>query len=128
LSLPDTARLAPLTARLPEGLNPTLQEVAEQLYLYLVEEAGLRRNPAEIADIALGQVDRLARVVGGSGFYMPKGIAVALCARDKEIAAKFKGNNTRELAREYGVSEMRITQIIKAWRQAELAKRQGAMF
>ncbi|MDR1890121.1 MAG: hypothetical protein LBQ81_12215 [Zoogloeaceae bacterium] len=121
-------RLAPLTARLPDGMNPTLIEVVEQLYLYLVEEAGLRRDPSEIADIALGQLDRLARVVGGSGFYMPKGLAVALSARDKEICARFKGNNTRELAREYGVSEMRITQIIKAWRADELAKRQRQMF
>lgn len=119
--------LAPLDAVLPEALHPTLREMAEEMYLHLVEDeeavAGL--GLPRLAELAVGQIDRVSLKIGGAGFYLPKGIACQLSARDTEIARKFNGRNKHLLAREYKLSEMRIDQIMKKWRQAEFARRQG---
>lgn len=120
--------LAPLNALLPEGMHPTLREMAEHMYLHLVEDAeaaGL--GLPHLADIVMGQIDRVAINCGGSGFYLPRGIECRLSARDREIVGKFNGRNKRELAREYGLSEMRIDQIITAWRKSEFDRRQGKL-
>jgi len=121
--------LALLDAGLPDDLNETLREVVASLFLHLAEDGdmvaaiGLPR----LAEIAIGQMDRLSLDIGGSSFYLPKGIGCKLSARDRDIGERYNGRNKHQLAREYGVSDMRIDQIYKRWRQAELAKRQGAL-
>lgn len=121
--------LALLDAGLPDDLNETLREVVAALFLHLAEDGdmvaaiGLPR----LAEIAIGQMDRLSLDIGGSSFYLPKGIGCKLSARDRDIGERYNGRNKHQLAREYGVSDMRIDQIYKRWRQAELAKRQGAL-
>jgi len=125
----DPEMMAHLTALLPEALHPTLLEMVEQMYLHLVEDAeavailGLPR----LAAIAVGQLDRVTAHCGGSGFYMPKGIAQRLSARDMEIVQRYNGRNKRQLAREYGLSDVRIDQIFNAWRRAEFERRQGKL-
>lgn len=122
----DPATMAHLTALLPESLHPTLVEMAEQMYLHLVEDTetvallGLPR----LAEIAIGQLDRVTLYCGGAGFYMPKGIAHRLGARDLEIVRRHNGRNKRQLAREYHLSEVRIDQILNAWRRAKFERRQ----
>jgi len=130
--MPDLFNAAPevlvaLDAVLPEGLHPTLREMAEHMYLHLVEdeEAVAVLGLDRLAELVVGQIDRVSIELGGSGFYLPRGIACKLSARDAEIACKFNGRNKHLLAREYKLSEMRIDQILKKWRQAELARRQG---
>lgn len=126
--------LAPLNAQLPSGMHPTHCEMAQEMYLHLAEDEqavqalGLDR----LAELAVGQVDRVALVIGGCYFYMPKGVGIALSARDREIAAAWRGNNGHVLARKYDLSEMRIGQIMKKWRLEQFAlkqdKFQGAGF
>jgi len=125
----DPELLAPLNAAMPEGLNATLREMIEEMYLHLVEddEAVAELGLPRLAEIVVGQVDRLAMKVGGSMFYLPRGIGARLSARDREICAKHRGNNGHQLAREYGLSEMRISQILKKWRQEEFARKQGSL-
>lgn len=125
----DPATMAHLAALLPESLHPTLVEMAEQMYLHLAEDAeaiailGLPR----LAEIVVGQLDRVTLHCGGAGFYMPKGIAQRLGARDMEIVQRYNGRNKRQLAREYDLSEVRIDQILNAWRRAEFERRQGRL-
>lgn len=127
--LRDPQTMAPLYAVLPEALHPTLVEMAEQMYLHLVEDAeavkllGLPR----LADITVGQLDRVALHCGGSGFYMPKGIAQRLGERDMEIVRRYNGRNKRQLAREYKLCEVRIDQILAAYRRVEFERRQGKL-
>lgn len=125
----DPTLLAPLNAELPEGLNATLREMIEEIYLHLVEdeEAVAKLGLARLAEIAVGQVDRVAMKVGGSMFYLPRGIGAKLSARDREICALHRGNNGHQLARRFGLSEMRISQILKKWRQEEFARKQGKL-
>lgn len=121
---PET--LAPLNALLPEDMHPTHREMAEEMYLHLVEDdevlelLGLER----LADLVVGQVDRVAQKLGGSGFYLPKGISSRMSARDRQIVAAWKGNNGHLLARQFGICEMRVGQILKKWRREEFARKQ----
>lgn len=121
--------LAALDAVLPQAMHPTLREMVEEMYLHLVEdeEAVAALGLDRLAELAVGQIDRVSVKLGGAGFYLPKGIACQLSARDTEIARKHNGRNKHLLAREYKLSEMRIDQIMKKWRQAEFARRQGVL-
>jgi Mor family transcriptional regulator len=118
-----------LAAALPPGLHPTLREMVEEMFLHLVEdeEALAALGVERLAELAVGQVDRVAMKLGGSGFYLPKGIGAKMSARDREIVQAFNGRNKHQLARLHGVSEMRIDQILKKWRQDEFAKKQGRL-
>lgn len=121
--------LAPLAAVLPDALHPTLREMAEAMYLHLVEddEAVAALGLERLAELAAGQIDRVSLELGGAGFYLPRGVACKLSARDAEIARRHNGRNGHLLAREYNLSDMRIAQILKRWRQAEFARRQGQL-
>lgn len=119
--------LGPLNDQLPDGMHPTHREMAEEMYLHLAEdeEAVAALGLDRLAELVVGQVDRVAQKIGGCGFYMPKGIGARLSARDREIAAAWRGNNGHLLARQWKVSEMRIGQILKKWRQEQFALKQG---
>lgn len=118
-----------LWQQLPDGLHSTLVEMAEQMYLHLAEDAQAveQLGYTRLADIVIGQIDRVALKCGGAGFYLPKGLAHRLSERDRQILAKFNGRNAHTLAREYGVTEMRIYQIVTAARQADFDRRQGKL-
>ncbi len=121
--------LAMLEADLPDGLNETLREVVGCLFLHLAEDDELVDNLGikRLVELAIGQMDRLSQDIGGATFYLPKGIGCKLSARDLIIGERYTGRNKHQLAREYGVSDMRIDQIYKRWRQAQIALRQGEL-
>jgi Mor family transcriptional regulator len=125
----DNGLLAPLAAAMPGDLHPTLREMVEESYLYLVEDADAvaRLGLDRLAEIAVGQVDRIAATLGGCQFYLPRGIGAKLSARDRQIAEEWRGNNGHALARKHGISEMRVSQILKKWRAEEFARRQGVL-
>jgi Mor family transcriptional regulator len=77
--------------------------------------------------LALAQLQHLMAMIGGSSFYIAKGVAVHLSARDRQMCAKFRGNNYFALAREYGLTEMRVRQIVGAWQQEQFLRRQGQL-
>lgn len=57
--------------------------------------------------------DALLADWGGQQIYIPAGHRAAAAARAAQIRERFSGNNHRELAREYGLPERRIRQILK---------------
>lgn len=121
--------LGPLNGQLPAGMHPTHREMAEEMYLHMAEDdesvqvIGLDR----LAELVVGQVDRVAQRIGGCYFYMPRGIGIQLSARDMEIVAAWRGNNGHVLARQFKLSEMRIGQIMKKWRVQQFAAKQGKL-
>lgn len=123
------ATLAALERLLPDDLHPTLRDIANSLYLHLVEDAelvtalGLER----LADMAAGQMDRISLDNGGSNFYLPKGIGYRGSARDRCIVAEYNGRNKRALGRKHGLSDMRIDQIINNHRKQEFLRKQGSL-
>lgn len=121
--------LGALNAELPASMHPTHREMAEEMYLHLVEDAEVVASLGleHLAELVVGQVDRVAQRIGGCHFYMPKGVSAKLSPRDMEIVKAHRGNNGHQLARLHGISEMRVAQILKKYRLIEFHKKQGRL-
>ena len=130
-----TAEAAVLDAQLPAGLTDEMRDVALCLYEAMVltdqragqahPDAGWRQVLGCMARVAAIQLRHLAEQKGGRAIYLAKGVAMHLSARDREMCARFRGNNYRALAREYGLTEMRVRQIVDAWQREAFLSRQG---
>ena len=71
----------------------------------------------------------IADYVGGSALYVPRGDALRLAVRNAEIYARYRGTaNHSALAREYGVTEPHLYEIVAAEKKRQIAKRQGRLF
>lgn len=126
-----------LDAMLPPGLTMDMRDMALCLFEALVLQdgrAGAQNLSTEWAAqlatwarTACMQLQHLAEQKGGRAIYLAKGVAVHLSARDEEMCEQFRGNNYRELATQYGLTEMRVRQIIDAWQRAKFAQRQGTL-
>jgi len=85
--------------------------------------------PADAADqAAVAVVNHLAEHWGGSTFSFPKDVAYIISKRDLDIWHKFRGNNHRTLALEYGLSENAIYKIVKRMQQQAISAQQPDMF
>ncbi|TXI17670.1 MAG: hypothetical protein E6Q67_12885 [Roseateles sp.] len=134
----SAAELAALECRLPVGLADGMRDLALCLFEALVladERAG---TPAPVDEWAtqletwagqvLAQLQHLAQEMGGrGGLYIAKGLIAQLSARDLQMCAKFRGNNYRQLAHEYGLTEMRVRQIVDTWQREQFQKRQRGL-
>lgn len=128
---------AVLDAALPEGLTESMRELAWCLFeaLALREPQAGQAQPAgawlerlhALAEAVAAQVRHVAAELGGRPIYLARGVAVGLSARDRQMCAKFRGNNYRQLASEYGLTEMRVRQIVDAWQREQFAQRQGRL-
>lgn len=79
----------------------------------LVSIDQLRDDQKELAEIiGLEAYKKLVAYYGGSLLYVQKVDSVLKDTRDKELNEKFNGYNYKELAREYGISEMTIRDIV----------------
>lgn len=121
--------LAPLEGLFDEAYPERLREIATCLFLELLDAEGLVQllGVPRLAQLALDQTERLSFDLGGESFYMHRGTRYRLSLRDREIVAEFNGRNQHQLARKHGLSVMRIYQIIAAWREEEIARRQGRL-
>lgn len=54
---------------------------------------------------------------GGRNYYLPKGERIKNALRDKKIYDAFNGNNHRELARQFRLSEQKIYEVIRVQMQ-----------
>ena len=129
------AEIGVMEAALPTGLTDDTRDLALCLFEGLalqderaghpVPQPGWAEQLGAWARQVLGQLQHLAAEKGGMTIYLAKGIAVHLSARDREMCAKFRGDY-RVLAREYGLTEMRVRQIVDTWqRERYLARQQG---
>ena len=121
----------PLHAILPPKLKPILLELAEVFYETLADsplvvEAGGRELAA--ANLAREIMAAVAQRMGGSAIYLTKDIAALVVApRDHAMWQRFTGHNLRQLAREYGISDVRAWQIINEQRRLERERRQMSL-
>lgn len=122
--------LAPLHAVLPLGFPATLTEIAEQLFLQLLDES-IALQSAEraqlLATVALRQVDRLSAELGGGNLYVHKGTSYRLTPRNLAMCKEFRGDY-KVLARKYKLSEQQVRNVVDAWQREEFARRQADMF
>lgn len=124
---------APLHALLDPAYPENLRMVAEWLFVQLVEDEEIVEIPMNearltaLALLALRQTERLSAEIGGMNFYLNKGVRYRASLRDREMFAKFNGRNYDELARAYGLTPMRVRQIIGAMLADEVSRRQGKL-
>ncbi len=123
-----TATLA-IEAYFGEHYPEVCQEMATELFIQLTEQPELKGVPQErLAAMAFAATEQVRHALGGANLYVPRGTSYECSRRDLEIFAAFRGNNYDVLARQYGLTEMRVRQIITRCRRAELARRQGDLF
>ena len=102
-----------------------LSDLCDQVALKLVEQ-GIA--PDKAADAGLAVAEHIREHWGGQPIYLPKGAQYEFSRRDLELFERFNGSNHAALARDYGLTVVRIYQIVKAVRAELVRKRQGALF
>lgn len=108
----------------PDGYPELLEQIGQVIF------RRLRRHDIahqSAIDMTLGLVEDIRAEIGGSQQYIPRGLSFELAQRDREIWAKFTGNNYDTLAREYRLTEMQVRNIIKRARQRNMVAQQGAL-
>lgn len=81
----------------------------------LCQDANLAEDAARV--IMREALHSVCEKYGGDSFYFPRDIDFPLEARDREIWDKFNGANTRELAREFRLTERQVRYIVKLMRK-----------
>ncbi|QSX32605.1 transcriptional regulator [Shewanella avicenniae] len=101
----------------------TLQSLCEVLRVTLdAEKVENSKHLSEAMAIALSSY------LGGRDLYMPNGARLKTALRDIRIWREFKGNNLEQLAREHGLTERRISEIVAEQRSAFIARKQRKLF
>lgn len=86
-----------------------------------------QENETRCAQLAFEITEQLRRQFSGSQFYFPKGNSYVVNMRAQEIYDDFTGNNHAELVRKYGLSEVRIRQIIEQVKKIRFEQSQGRL-
>ena len=128
---------AVLAQHLPAGLTEEMRDVAWCLFeaMALLDSRAGAQQPGPVwlgvlhamARIVTVQVLHLCAEKGGKSIYLPKGVAAYLSARDLQMCSEFTGNNYDLLARRYGLTEMRVRQIVNDWQKEQFRTRQGRL-
>lgn len=103
-----------------------LADVAEQIALRLIAKHAVEEDAA--TDMGNSIADFLAEHWKGQSIYMPGDQAFRLNARDWEIFRRFERGNSNELAKEFGVSKVRIHQVYKRCLLEYRARTQNSLF
>jgi Mor family transcriptional regulator len=97
--------------------------ISERLHARI---AGMDPNIA--AEIGLEAAERLREEWGGHQIYFQKGASFEISKRDMQVWEEFNGRNYWQLAEKYGLTEMRIRQVIAKVRANEAKRRQSDLF
>lgn len=102
-------------------------DLMTDLIAHVTRAARDRGVDAASADqIALTVAVEISRAWGGTAPYIPQ--QAALSARDRQIVDAFRGDNYRELAQQFRVSERWVRVIVERARLAEISARHTALF
>jgi Mor family transcriptional regulator len=84
-------------------------------------------DPAKAEDIARECVHDICVAHGGAWMYIAKDDIFELTKRDREIFEKYNGRNMQQMVEKYGITHVRILQIVAQVKKEELAKRQSRL-
>jgi Mor family transcriptional regulator len=85
-----------------------MDDFINELKLEMIPE-GIYREIAE--EIGVANLIKLAEMIGGAKFYIPKAESLIRPVRDLRIKKDFNGYNHMELAKKYNLSESWIREI-----------------
>lgn len=104
---------APLHALFDPALTAKQRELAEAIYMGLINSvAGRSCSAAEMAQSAMSVLFQVGHNCGGHTYYVTKVENLRLAKKNRAIRAKFNGYNHAALALEFGLTEMRVRQIL----------------
>lgn len=107
--------------RWPEALTELINVLTASMRN---QGAGEQEAKQQAIRLALDIADHF----GGMQLYVPKGTLLKTLARNIQIWHDFTGDNAKTLARQYGLTEVRLYEIIREQRQLQAAKHQGDLF
>jgi hypothetical protein len=117
----------PLHALFDPALTEKQRELAETIYMGLINSAAARVcSAAEIAQTAMAVLFQVGHSCGGHTYYVTKVENLRLAKKYRAIRSKFNGCNHAELADEFGVTEMRVRQILSHKSGLERRRARGA--
>ncbi|WIX31229.1 Mor transcription activator family protein [Salinicola sp. JS01] len=124
-ALPDDA-LDRMSA--PEIRNRWPQALSDMIAV--IEAANLRAgdDPDTARRRAYRAVRALAHFAGGRQLYVPQGRNLDRALRDREIFARYTGDNVPELAKHYALSEMYVYSILSEQRELHRRRVQPELF
>lgn len=83
--------------------------------LSYVKKDDLPEGCKELVDIfGMDMIMELVDYCGGSCIYLPSKSGVLKNARNRVIKDSFNGGNYKELAREFGISDIQVRKIVKS--------------
>lgn len=104
-----------------EKRHELLSDIADHV-AQVATEHGI---PPDIsAQVGAAAADHLSQTWGGSTICIPKDHQYRITVRDTEILGKFKGNNHRALALEYGLTENAIYKLLNRVQQRKYSRDQ----
>jgi Mor family transcriptional regulator len=71
---------------------------------------------------------QVAEEWGGHNIYIPQGAKLHIASRDLEVWELFTGNNHKDLARHFGMSEQWVYKIVKRVKKRITDEKQGKLF
>lgn len=116
---------AQLEAMLPQPATQDLRDVALALLDGLLTE-GVPQDAA--VRYAAACTRHLSAQLGGQQVYIPRCLLAQLSERNARIFSAFQGNNYRELARRFHLTEQRVRRIVATEQAADMQRRQGRLF
>lgn len=115
---PTATDMAPLDALIEPEFPEVWVSIAASLYAEAASSAGLPSLEVA-ARLAVAQMRRLAELFGGHTVYIPSGAAIKAKALQRSVALGFNGSNHADLARQHGITTMRVRQILGAERKTK---------
>ena len=105
--------MAVLDGLLHPGWPDAWCDFARMFFCGLLASKELKAPRDVMARAAIEQVHILAHQLGGTQLYIPRGKILGRRDNNVRIRQEFRGNNYRELAAHYDLSESRIRQVVK---------------
>lgn len=69
-------------------------------------------DAGEAGGLSRAVVERVRKAWGGQKIYVPSGKSADVDRMRRDISARWDGTNTRDLCREFGISESRLRQLV----------------
>lgn len=127
----DHEQLLQRLEQLPDDQHAQVQAalpaMLQSMMALFTDELSRQQVPAP-ERLAARLVTAQAHYFGGMQLYLPRNDRLKKALRDIDIWQQFNGSNHRQLARQYGLTEITIYQIVAEQRLAEKARRQLGLF
>ena len=131
LDITDLSRdqIAPLEALMAPEWSDTWRELATSHYITLISAPGAGAVAVEaLAQLAVALTMGLAQDLGGTQPYSPVGADVMSSTRTRRVIELLQsGMHYKEVADATGITSSRVRNIERAWRQEQMAARQGTL-